>query len=508
MEIMNNDQNKYIDISPSPSSLIESLRDIGYSMQTAVADIVDNSITARATEINLRFSWNSGNPWLGIIDNGFGMSRNELIAAMRFGSISPTVERSKNDLGRFGLGLKTASFSQCRHLTVLSKKNGIITCCEWDLDLISNFENKKWLLHVLSDADLAEKENLLGLYSSFLNDVESGVIVLWEKMDRIDKKSSKIQQEAHLNTIISETRNHLELVFHRYLAPETGKKVRMYLNGKTLQAFDPFNSAHSTTYELPYEQFECHGHNVSVQPYVLPHHTKIGKEQYEHYAGKEGYVHNQGFYVYRNRRLIIKGTWFGLINKAELTKLLRVRIDIPNTLDHLWKIDVKKSNASPPVSIRRELKRIISEIEFSGKRVYKQRGQKLESTKKTPAWERRAAGDQIYYEINRKHPLVKQLMDAIDTEQSARLNDLFRMFEGSFPVDLFFSDYASAPQNFAQPTFAEADMNRILDFYVELWGLDGESTDGLVKELLHVDPFSSNKTLTEKLLAQRGIRRL
>ena len=124
---MNNDKNKYIDISPSPSSLIESLRDIGYSMQTAVADIVDNSITARATEINLRFSWNSGNPWLGIIDNGYGMSRNELITAMRFGSISPTVERSKNDLGRFGLGLKTASFSQCRHLTVLSKKNGVIT---------------------------------------------------------------------------------------------------------------------------------------------------------------------------------------------------------------------------------------------------------------------------------------------------------------------------------------------------------------------------------------------
>lgn len=503
---MKHDHDQYIDLSPTPSSLIESLRDIGYSMQTAVADIIDNSITAQATEINLRFSWNVGNPWLATIDNGYGMSRNELIAAMRFGSISPAVERSKNDLGRFGLGMKTASFSQCRHLSVLSKKNGVITCCEWDLDLISNGDDSKWFLHVLSDADLAKKKQLSELYSSFLNDIESGTIVLWEKIDRIDEQSSESQQEVHLNNIISETKHHIELVFHRYLAPDTGKKVRIFLNGKLLQAFDPFNRSHETTIEHPYAQFECQGHKVSVQAYTLPHHSKTDKEQYLHYAGKEGYFQNQGFYVYRNRRLIIKGTWFRLIKKTELTKLIRVKIDITNTLDHLWKIDVKKSYASPPLSIRSELKSIISQIELVGRRVYEQRGQKLESAVKTPAWERRAAENQIYYTINRKHPLVTQLMDTIDTKQSDRLNDLIRMFEDSFPADLFFADFASNPEKFNRPTIDEAQLNRILDDYIEFWEIDRTPTAKLVEELLQVDPFSNNRALTEKLLLRRGIR--
>jgi hypothetical protein len=495
-----------IDLSPSPSSLIESLRDIGYSMQTAVADILDNSITAQATEIDLRFSWNSANPWLGIIDDGYGMSREELIAAMRFGSISPAIERSKDDLGRFGLGMKTASFSQCRHLTVLSKKDGVTTCCEWNLDLISNNNDNRWMLQVLSNADLAEKKHLSSLANDFLKKRESGTIVLWEKIDRIDKQISEVQQETYLNSLIEATQHHLELVFHRYLSPEVGKKkLRICLNGKDLEAFDPFNSGHPTTIELPHEHFECQGHGVSVQPFVLPHHNKIDKEQYQLYAGKEGYVQNQGFYVYRNRRLIIKGTWFRLIKKAELTKLVRVRIDIPNTLDHLWKIDVKKSNASPPESIRTELKRIISKIECSGKRVYEQRGQRLKSAIKTPAWERRVAGDQIYYEINRKHPLVKQLMDDVKSEQSVMFSNLLKMFEGSFPVDLFFSDFASSPEKLQRPGFDEEQLSRVLEDYIEFWGLDEESTEEQVKELLQVEPFSSNKELMAKLLAQKGI---
>jgi hypothetical protein len=329
---------------------------------------------------------------------------------------------------------------------------------------------------------------------------------MWEKIDRIDRQVSESQQEAHLNGLISDTKNHLELIFHRYLLPDTGKKkLKIILNGKHLKSFDPFNSKHLTTIELPYERFECDGQEISIQPFVLPHHNKIGKEQYQLYAGKEGYVQNQGFYVYRNKRLIIKGTWFRLIKKAELTKLVRVRVDIPNTLDHLWKIDVKKSNASPPESIRSELKRIISKIECSGKRVYEQRGQRLKSAIKTPAWERRAAGDQVFYEINRKHPLVKQLVDNVSSEQSIMFNNLLKMFEGSFPVDLFFSDFANAPEKLQRPGFDEEQLCRVLEDYIEFWGLDKESTKEQISELLQVDPFSLNKETTLKLLSQKGI---
>lgn len=145
----------FVDLSPSPSSLIESLRDIGYSLETAVADVIDNSITALSTSIDVRFSWNDSTPWLAIIDDGHGMNGAELISAMRFGSMSPLLTRSKNDLGRFGLGLKTASFSQCRCLTVLSKKQGEISCCQWDLDSILKSEDNKWLLRIWQQRSLS-----------------------------------------------------------------------------------------------------------------------------------------------------------------------------------------------------------------------------------------------------------------------------------------------------------------------------------------------------------------
>jgi len=126
---------KYIDdLRPDPASLIESMRDIGYSMETAVADLIDNSITAGASNIDIRFSWNDGDPWLAIVDDGYGMDSDELTNAMRLGSKNPLEERDKEDLGRYGLGLKTASFSQCRKLTVISKVGESIEGREWNLN--------------------------------------------------------------------------------------------------------------------------------------------------------------------------------------------------------------------------------------------------------------------------------------------------------------------------------------------------------------------------------------
>jgi hypothetical protein len=336
-----------IDLSPSPSSLIESLRDIGYSIEAAVADVVDNSITALSSLVDLRFSWNSGAPWLAIVDNGYGMAHAELIAAMRFGSMSPLDKREANDLGRFGLGLKTASFSQCRCLTVLSKKDGVLSCCQWDLDSILKSNSQKWLLRVLSKEEVEKHGVLTVLKAEFLNSYDSGTIVLWDQIDRIDAGADAEVKESKFHECLNSVRSHLELVFHRYISPEAGRsKVRFRFNKDEMEAFDPFNTSKSV--ERQSSDFKCEGENIHVQPYVLPRHNAVSKSEWKKYEGQAGYLHEQGFYVYRNRRLIIKGTWFRLIPKAELTKLLRVRVDIPNTLDHLWRIDVKKSQASPP----------------------------------------------------------------------------------------------------------------------------------------------------------------
>ena len=506
-EIINTNENStLVDLSPGPSSLIQSLRDIGYSMETAVADIIDNSITANAKHINLRFSWNAGRPWLGIIDDGEGMDKYDLINAMRFGSMSPLELRTKEDLGRFGLGMKTASFSQCRHLTVLSKKDGVVACCEWDLDRIADSKENRWLLHVLNDDELLQREMLCSLLEEYLGNIGSGTIIYWEKIDRIDEQISEAQQECSLNGLIADTQQHLELVFHRFLSPEKGKsKVNMFLNGNRLVGFDPFNSKNITTVDLPEEHFVCEDERVVVQAFVLPHHSKISKEEYHKYAGKAGYLHNQGFYVYRNRRLIIKGTWFRLIKKAELTKLVRVMVDIPNNLDHLWKIDVKKSTASPPESIRHELRRIIGRIECSGKKVYQGRGQKLASSVQFPVWNRRAAGDEIFYEINRTHPLIKHLTASISPDQRELFNNILRVFEGSFPADLFFSDLAGSPEQLRRPCLKREHLTDLLDAYIEIWGIEDETSEEQISELLQVDPFSGNRKLILELLAEKGI---
>jgi len=427
---------------------------------------------------------------------------------MRFGCISPLEVRHKNDLGRFGLGMKTASFSQCRHLTVFTVKNGKACCCEWDLDQISKAHDHRWLLNVLSKDDVESREPLGSLVRQYFEDKESGTVVLWEGIDRMDAGISPVRQEGALNTLIADAREHLELVFHRFLSPEPGRKrIRMYHNGDALVGLDPFNSKSGATTELPREIIPGkYGSKIVVQPYVLPHHNKISKEEYQKYAGPEGYMHNQGFYVYRNRRLIIRGTWFRLIKKAELTKLVRVQVDIPNSLDQLWKIDVKKSSALPPESVKQDLRRIIGKIECSGKEVYRQKGQRLHGSIKTPVWSRRAAEDRVFYEINRNHPLLKSLKNSLTDNQQEQFASLVRMLEASFPSDLFFNDFAGAPEKLQCPSIEDEQMARMLDDFIDFWGMNEGASEEQVAELLQVDPFSSNKELTLRLLKRKGVR--
>ncbi len=436
---------KEMNLLPNPTSLIESMRNMGYSLETAIADIIDNSITAESKNINIRFDWNRGAPWLAIIDDGIGMDEKVLISAMRLGSQNPLEERKKNDLGRFGLGLKTASFSQCRHLTVLSKNKNGTNCAKWDLDSLSSNTNSQWILCLLDKNEIYKHPVLSKLENNYLDSNFSGTIVLWENIDRINEGTSKNDEEKHFNESIANVRSHLELVFHRFLSPSLGEsKINIFINNARINGFDPFNTKKST--ELRREVFRFKGENIIIQPYILPHHNKISKSEWQKYAGKQGYLHEQGFYVYRNRRLIISANWFRLIRKEELTKLLRVKVDIPNTLDHLWKIDIKKSNAVPPLQIKNELKRIIGKIEFSGKKVYKQKGQKIIDKVTHPTWSRVAKNNQIFYQINREHPIIKQYIENIPNSDINNFNNILSMIESTFPRECFrFQGY---PENY------------------------------------------------------------
>ena len=329
---------RVFDIPPRPSSLIESIRAIGYSLSTALADLVDNSIAAQAKTIQIFSTLETSDLKVGILDDGVGLTEDKLLEAMRLGSRSPLEERAQSDLGRFGLGLKTASFSQCRMLTVVTRTNGTTASARWNLDHIA--ESGKWQVQVPDDLTSIPWAEHLG---------SSGTLVVWEELGLRTDNGDSSRNMADFVRQMDEARSHLELVFHRYLSGEPERRsVSIQMNNRSLEPFDPFHSRHPATIAGPEEQIRVADEDVLVQAFTLPHHGKVTPSEWERYGGPEGYLRNQGFYVYRERRLIIHGTWFGLARQTELTKLARVRIDMPNTLDGAWKIDVKKASAQLP----------------------------------------------------------------------------------------------------------------------------------------------------------------
>lgn len=419
---------KSITLLPKASSLIESLRDIGYSFESAIADIIDNSITANAKNIKIYFDFHNQSLSIAIIDDGIGMSEKELIEAMRPGSKNPLDNRDADDLGRFGLGLKTASFSQCRKLTVVSSVNSNKSSTQWDLDFVAQTED--WSLKIL------DNDNINDIYKIDLLNT-NGTLVLWEDTDRIVDHTVSSLTEDIVYEKINIVQKHLELVFHRYLKGKN--KINILINDEQLQPFDPFHSTHLATQELSEETIQIENSKIFIKPYILPHYTKISLQDYDYYAGEGGYLKNQGFYVYRNKRLLISGTWFRLIAQSEMYKLARIQIDLPNSLDDLWKIDVKKSNASPPSIIRERLKKIIEKIAGTSTRVYTGKGHKS-SASKSAFWERHSSKGKINYLINKDHPLIKQFSNNLASEQQNELDNILNLIGNFFPKDTLYSD--------------------------------------------------------------------
>lgn len=493
-------KNNIIDLAPNPSSLIASMRDIGYSFESAIADILDNSISARATWIHIRSLWNNGNPYVAIIDNGCAMTKSELCASMRFGSTNPLSDREAHDMGRFGLGMKTASISQCRLLTVLSKKNEVTWAYAWDLDhLDENPESSCWAVKEY-ECDIEMPDILMQeLYDEFLKDGnQTGTIVLWQKMDRIRQTGNFEKDEKVYQKAISLMREHISLTFHRFIKSLNSKlRTIIYLNNVKLESFDPFNMENTTTMELPEETIPLENKKIIVQPYVLPHHNKVACSEYKKYAGEDGYLSNQGFYIYRNNRLIIKGTWFRLHKREELAKLIRVKVDIPNSLDHIWKIDIKKSNADLPENLKQELRRIISRILDDGKGVYLQRGYRKLSDVNSPIWIRKVINGEIFFLVNRNNILLRSLIDTFSEEEQKMLTNYLRALESNFPRDLLFSDMGTSPESLREETLSDEEINYSFNTFLNY------TPDVSIDEILESEPFCRYPVIVRNLFELR-----
>lgn len=479
------------EVAPRASVLIESMRDIGYSLETALADIVDNSITAGSSNIRLFASTDRASPQIAILDDGQGMDSDEILDAMRMGSRSPLEERAQTDLGRFGLGLKTASFSQCRRLTLVSRKNGCESAAIWDFERVA--ETDEWLVEIPDKPEAIPWADRL---------CESGTLVLWENLDRVVQDGSS-DAIAHFTKRVDEARSHLELVFHRFLTAESGhRKVQMFLNERPLESFDPFHSRHPATDMGPVECIKVGAHEVTVQTFTLPHPKKVTPDEWERYAGPAGYVKNQGFYVYRQRRLIIHGTWFGLARQTELTKLARVRIDMPNGLDADWKIDVKKASAQPPYQVRDRLRRIIETLGANSKRVFTRKGQKLLSDNRLPVWDRIQNNGEITYRINPNYPMVAEFASRLSEGVSADFLRVLEVAGSSLPMDALFADLGSSPNKVVGNTTSDESLHSALQAAVKQLK-DGKVSLVEIKEMLQfVEPFRSNWERTEPFLEQ------
>jgi len=477
-------------LPPNAPALLGSLRAIGYSFDSALADIVDNSVAAGAREVAIEFR-PGANPYVAVIDDGTGMSPAGLEAAMQHGGVGPESLRREDDLGRFGLGLKTASLSQCRRVTVVTLQNSELSGAVWDLDRIE--ATAGWTLGLLDDDELDATPHVDRIRRS-----GHGTVVLWEVLDRA--LAGEVTPDDALGQLMDRASGHLGLVFHRYIRPDAGyQKLLVHINGLEVEAADPFLTSHST--ELPTQSLGVDGHKIRFTPFILPHRSRLSRKQLALVDGEDGLRRNQGFYVYRSRRLITSGTWFRLIKQEELTKLARVRVDIPNALDHLWHLDVKKATAVPPHQVRAGLNQVIARIAGSSKRVYTHRGWK-DRSHVTRLWDRLETDMGVNYRINREHPAVTSLLAMLQASAARSAERVMQALEMTIPFDAIYADLASEREVVPRVKASEMEdrLRELIEGLVEALRDDPEGMRRALEQLPMMEPFAEHPAATRKVI--------
>lgn len=493
---MTEEQKGYRTLRPSAARLLESMRDIGYSFESALADIVDNSISAGASRIEISNDLDAERePYLAVLDDGRGMAPDELTAAMQHGSRSPRETRDAGDLGRFGLGMKTASFSQCRMLTVVSRAGGQLAARCWDLDLV--VEKDEWVLRLLNDEEISRLPLVDRIGAS-------GTLVLWQRLDRLDALGDHPDHiYAALNQMFGSARHHLALTFHRFIAPapdDPPGKIAMSINGAEVEAVDPFallTSPRSDPQEL--EVIRLGGGNIIVQGFTLPHHKRLSVAQLQALELGSSLIETQGLYVYRAKRLISGGTWLGLARRAELTKLLRVRVDVPTELDHEWSVDVRKSRMRIPAVARRRLRPLVEKMTESARRPYTYRGTKQAAASGLPLWQRIEDRGALRYEIRRDHPMIKALEHAAGAKANA--DAVLLAIESTLPLESLFADVASKPQALRQNEVGTAELQHMLAAFVEAMAPGKDTLPSSIAESILSTPVFAGQPAARALLA-------
>jgi hypothetical protein len=486
-----------ISLSPPASALIQSLRSIGYDLKSAVADIIDNSIAADSSNIQINLFLDDAEKVVVVIgDDGNGMTPIELKQAMTLGSHNPLTIRKIDDLGRFGMGLKTASFSQCKTLTVITKKDEELIGASWDLEHVT--KANAWELFWLSKEQINQVVKKKKI--EFQN---NGTYIIWENCDNIDQDEAGVD---YLQSLIGEESKklyeHLSLVFHKFI-DKPFAPINFVLNGRSVIAKDPFvvqkkhnDIASSLTYQNDYP---LNNELISVKGYLLPHQTKLNKIQLNATCPDGDFFNGQGFYIYRANRLIVWGDWFRILPKTQQNKLARIEVNIPNTLDSIWRLDIKKAKVELPKDLRVMLKQSIQKIGKKSNRVYDKRPS-IKRPNSQSLWERtiNQIDRKIEYRVDKKNPLFIQLLDNFDDHQISQIKQLIKLIEIMLPVQMMSNDIASSFN--LEPTLDENMKQEVLEIITSLKAL-GMSADEIVNYVSNSDSSSPevNKFIIQQL---------
>ncbi|SCL53591.1 Histidine kinase-, DNA gyrase B-, and HSP90-like ATPase [Micromonospora citrea] len=419
--------------NPDPAGTITSLRSFGYSVEAAVADLVDNSVSAGARRIDVYFTWAGAASWVAVVDDGRGMTADELVTAMTVAAKGSYQARAAADLGRFGMGLKSASFSQAARLTVstrtaVSAEEAVRT---WDLSVVA--ETSEWRLLHGTDEETGTLLKQLRPHGG------AGTTVVWRDlhrfaMDGVTAEDARAQKQFYAEA--TRVEEHLGMVFGRFLVGRN--RLAMTVNATPVKAWDPFLSGHPSVQRLPAEELPVGNHTVRIEPFILPHPKKLSPEQQQQAAGPGGWLDQQGFYVYRRDRLILAGDWLGIrgFRRDERYNLARIIVDVPAEADADWAIDVRKSTAVPPVGARRHLQRIGTATRSRAAEVLSHRGRiaaREHGAEFIYAWRVDKRDGTIRCRINRDHPLVREVLQG-GPDAAVDAKALIRLLEETVPV--------------------------------------------------------------------------
>ena len=487
-----------VDCTPDPN-LLESMRSVGYSLNTAVADIIDNSIAAHAKTISIRYFDHGEDPYMAIIDDGDGMDYETAVNAMKLAGTNPNAKRNASDLGRFGLGLKTASLSQARSVMLSTVQHGRQNTLRWDLDHVAR--TREWDLETLDE----EQTNLeLPRKVRDLMPSMHGTCVLWRNLDRLGNVAGDSLQD--IDQAMLELSGYLGLVFHRFLHPypeDEIERISITVNDEPVPERDPFLVNNLATQRQRMQRIP--GTDATLCGYTLPYQNKLTMEDRSLLDLKQEKGHTlfdtQGFYIYRAYRLITWGSWFRLLTRKEATKLSRVQVDIPNNMDDEWTLDIKKSQATPPKTIRDAMKRYVEKLAAPSRRTQQFRGRKTSNDPEARIWDVISDRDGSFrYEINTDNPYVKGFIDNLSVEQRRDFSGMIKVFAAAFPYNDVQSRL-SVDEHGAENSLTDDEIRECAQ---DMWMLANQlkhmSASAFVEKYKSKEPFSLCQNAEEILM--------